>query len=221
MIETVNLTESLWIIGDVHGEFDMLMEVIDQIPEHSTICFVGDLIDRGKDSQKVVAWVKENGHHCTVGNHEVMSVVREMHREWLKHGGVETLKSYDENSDIIDTLRSNKDFLNDLDWFRELPFIIKFLIPNEKPLYVSHTGIDLHEEDEEIIKHNRDIHELVFNRKIFKEVDFAVNIHGHSPLQKHMFRIGKSQIAIDTGAGKGGFLTAIEYPSLKRVFSSH
>ncbi|MDH3441675.1 MAG: metallophosphoesterase, partial [Gammaproteobacteria bacterium] len=46
------------IIGDIHGEFDALMNLLDvlgydeegQSPEGRKIVFLGDLIDRGPDS---------------------------------------------------------------------------------------------------------------------------------------------------------------------------
>lgn len=56
------------VIGDVHGEYDMLMRLMDTLP-HKNIIFVGDLIDRGPDSSKVVSFVKDNGYKCVVGNH--------------------------------------------------------------------------------------------------------------------------------------------------------
>ena len=112
-------------------------------------------------------------------------------------------------------------------WMTELPVIIKFNIENEKPLYVSHSGLRLFETDTEILENNSE-HEIVWNRSMKNEVDFAVNIHGHSIVPKDMIFVSKSQIDIDTGAfldnmylraGKA-ILTAIEYPSLKIIHSN-
>ncbi|WXG20228.1 metallophosphoesterase [Campylobacter concisus] len=43
------MSEQIYIIGDVHGCFNTLLELIKQFPnkEKSQICFVGDVIDRG------------------------------------------------------------------------------------------------------------------------------------------------------------------------------
>jgi len=50
--------DSVYIIGDVHGCYTTLMQLIEQLPnkEKSHLIFVGDLIDRGKDSARVVLW---------------------------------------------------------------------------------------------------------------------------------------------------------------------
>ncbi len=44
--------KQVYIIGDVHGCYTTLMQLIEQLPnkEKSHLIFVGDLIDRGKDS---------------------------------------------------------------------------------------------------------------------------------------------------------------------------
>ena len=31
------------VIGDVHGEYNMLMRLMDKLPQTENICFVGDL----------------------------------------------------------------------------------------------------------------------------------------------------------------------------------
>ena len=50
------------IIGDVHGEYDLLMKLTKKLPKGRKLCFVGDLIDRGPDSKKVVDFVTKNRH---------------------------------------------------------------------------------------------------------------------------------------------------------------
>ena len=57
------------IIGDVHGMYDALLALLKQIPKSSEVIFVGDLIDRGKDSKKVVELVKNN-YKAVLGTHE-------------------------------------------------------------------------------------------------------------------------------------------------------
>ncbi|MFM6079523.1 MAG: metallophosphoesterase, partial [Dolichospermum sp.] len=62
------------IIGDVHGHYQGLMLLLEQIEPASTdkIYFLGDLIDRGPQSAEVVKFVKENDYPCLLGNHEQM-----------------------------------------------------------------------------------------------------------------------------------------------------
>lgn len=39
-----------YIIGDVHGHFETLKALVDELPTEATLVFVGDLVDRGKQS---------------------------------------------------------------------------------------------------------------------------------------------------------------------------
>lgn len=71
------------IIGDVHGEIDVMDRLLVQLgydadgisAEGRRLVFLGDLIDRGPDSPAVVDKVKElverGRAHCLMGNHEL------------------------------------------------------------------------------------------------------------------------------------------------------
>lgn len=65
------------IIGDVHGCFDTLQALIEeqiQLKEDDQLIFLGDLINRGKDSKKVLDYLMqlelEYEVYCIKGNHE-------------------------------------------------------------------------------------------------------------------------------------------------------
>ena len=63
------------IIGDVHGMFNELWNIFDSLVEvDDKVIFVGDLIDKGPDSVRVVQFVREMSrtHNITIveGNHE-------------------------------------------------------------------------------------------------------------------------------------------------------
>jgi len=109
------------VIGDVHGEFNTLMSLLDILPQKDKLCFVGDLIDRGPDSKKVVDFLIDNGHHSVLGNHEEM-IIRH-HELWIANGGIETLKSFYETEEEIDI----DSFLNSeyIKWFDNLPLFIE------------------------------------------------------------------------------------------------
>jgi serine/threonine protein phosphatase 1 len=54
------MTGKLFAIGDIHGCFQKLKSLLDQIPfqkDLDTIVFLGDYIDRGPDSFKVVSYL--------------------------------------------------------------------------------------------------------------------------------------------------------------------
>lgn len=71
------------IIGDVHGEFDVMESLLDKLGydesgqhgEGRRLVFLGDLVDRGPDSpavvEKVMDLIDRGDAHCLMGNHEL------------------------------------------------------------------------------------------------------------------------------------------------------
>ncbi|MCR5452168.1 MAG: metallophosphoesterase [Lachnospiraceae bacterium] len=67
-----------YAVGDVHGGYDQLMQVLDQIEtkdENANIILLGDLVDRGKNTLGVLDWAMEHvssdgKYRCIFGNHE-------------------------------------------------------------------------------------------------------------------------------------------------------
>ena len=93
-------------IGDIHGEIDKLNDLLGKIkPNFSqTLVFLGDYIDRGKDSASVVERLLalKNETNCIFlkGNHEQMflqalkTLSEEDIADCMVNGGAETLKQY-------------------------------------------------------------------------------------------------------------------------------
>jgi diadenosine tetraphosphatase ApaH/serine/threonine PP2A family protein phosphatase len=79
--------ERIIAIGDVHGCFDELMELLEKVGFYSgqidKILFVGDLIDKGPKSKEVIEWVKTWSSCCSVilGNHEEKHIRYQMHEK--------------------------------------------------------------------------------------------------------------------------------------------
>ena len=63
-----------YVVGDVHGHYRTLLTLVGQLPAGAALIFVGDLIDRGRESAETVRFVREGGHQCVMGNHEAMMV---------------------------------------------------------------------------------------------------------------------------------------------------
>lgn len=62
-------------IGDVHGMYDKLMELLNKVSFKQTnmqVVFVGDFITKGPDNLKVIEWMMENRDkvHFVLGNNE-------------------------------------------------------------------------------------------------------------------------------------------------------
>ena len=93
-----------FVIGDVHGCFDLLEELLTKWnPDNERLIFLGDYVDRGKDSLKVLTRVKElhdtYGAIALGGNHEDLFLAfldspdTEVH--YLnRNGGFETISSF-------------------------------------------------------------------------------------------------------------------------------
>ena len=64
------------IVGDIHGHFARLeraMAVIEFNPAVDRLFSVGDLVDRGPDSELVLDWLAKPWFHAVCGNHEEMT----------------------------------------------------------------------------------------------------------------------------------------------------
>ena len=100
----------LYAVGDVHGRADLLARLfsgidadLDANPVPRPVqVFLGDYIDRGPDSQKVLdLLIKRSQRHETIflkGNHEILFENFLQNPEtiatWRRVGGIETLLSY-------------------------------------------------------------------------------------------------------------------------------
>lgn len=65
------------IVGDIHGCFGRLQTALDELgfdPECDRLFSVGDLVDRGPDSEAATEWLKKPWFHAVRGNHEQMAI---------------------------------------------------------------------------------------------------------------------------------------------------
>jgi len=73
-------SQKTFVVGDIHGCFDMLKRLLDEIPwrqGRDRLVFVGDCIDRGPHSKAVVDSIlsliqRDPQVSCLLGNHEAM-----------------------------------------------------------------------------------------------------------------------------------------------------
>ena len=74
-----------FVVSDIHGCFDQLRQALedaDFIPEADRLFSVGDLIDRGPQSEETLEWLNKPWFHVCIGNHEDMAL------QSLYNGGV-------------------------------------------------------------------------------------------------------------------------------------
>lgn len=200
------------VIGDVHGCYNELKELINDLVESGEynkdtdkLVFLGDYIDRGKDSRLVVEFIRnlqKNNKNviALMGNHEdmLLNYYRGIDNWWTFNGSNDTLKSYEEHKE---------QFEDDVKWMRMLPLYHE----DEHFIYV-HAGVDVDKPLEE-----QDKHTLLWTREpfLYAEKEYYKRIvFGHTPTVN---LIGEykpvctdtNNIDIDTACVYGGNLTAL------------
>jgi serine/threonine protein phosphatase 1 len=120
-------------VGDIHGCFTALRTLAELVPfrPDDTVITVGDMVDRGPDSRRVLEWLIAYAQRGSLvplrGNHEIMMLqAREgddLLRRWLAYGGHETLASYSPFCDrgrLADVPEEHWQFLEDSTrpWFQ-------------------------------------------------------------------------------------------------------
>lgn len=208
---------SIIIIGDVHGCYKTLLALIDKLPKGIPLAFVGDLIDRGRDSNKVVQFVIDHTYDCVMGNHEAFMVRNSympdackihdvsMDGNWGRNGGLLTLKSYKEN---------NNQYISHVAWMKSLPLIMKY---ESIGLIVSHSSAAafvLYDQ----VKYLEE--GVIWDRPSSpKKIPNYFNVFGHTPQNKRPL-IKDHYANIDTGCFIGwdedayGKLTALQFPEM-------
>ncbi|PZR28990.1 MAG: serine/threonine protein phosphatase [Citrobacter freundii] len=92
------------VIGDIHGGFKALQQLIGRVSpqENDRLVFLGDYVDGWSESAHVIERLihLEASHDCIFikGNHDIWCeewlAGGKPNREWLFHGGKETIESY-------------------------------------------------------------------------------------------------------------------------------
>jgi serine/threonine protein phosphatase 1 len=199
-------------IGDVHGCLDLLQALLLRIEAYADgraykLVFLGDYIDRGPDSAGVIQTVRDlqakaPGEVIALkGNHEALMLDAVAHPDqedlvdlWLFNGGDAALQSFG----ISDVSGVPDDVIA---WARQLP------VSYEDGLrYFVHAGVDprrtLHEQEE---------HTQLWIRRRFHESDHDFGkhiVHGHTPTDTGRPDERSNRTNLDTGAVRGGALTA-------------
>lgn len=209
--------EKIYIVGDIHGCLEMLERLLDKIgwsPVNDRLIFLGDYIDRGKNSRGVLDLLLEISRSSSlvqflIGNHEnifleYLNTGRIM--GFILNGGDATLESYravESSGGGVDIPQEHLAFLRSLEHWIELD-----------DYYVVHAGfrpgVDVERQSFEDLIWIRDTF-------IFSDYDFGKKvIFGHTPFSKPLLMANK--IGLDTGAVYGNKLTCLELPAFKFHF---
>ena len=206
----------IYAIGDIHGCLNHLINLLDVVNpdlEQNKLVFVGDYLDRGPQSSKVVDFIidlkkKYNPENiiCLMGNHERMFLDFLQGQEemfFLLNGGASTAVSYWGNHWERSERRLPPEHHN---FFATL----KLYYETEDYIFVHgglRPGLPLAAQKEE---------DLLWIRKefILSEFNFGRRvIFGHTPVRTPL--VMPNKIGIDTGAVYGNKLTCVSLPEEK------
>ena len=202
------MTNRTFAIGDIHGcdiAFEKLLELI-QPTADDTIISLGDVIDRGPNSARVVDLLLNLKTQCELvyilGNHEQMMLEALegglRGSMWMMHGGEPTLASYGGAVENIPPVHI--DFLASGLAYWETETEI-FVHANLDPM------CDLAEQDEELLRWTH-LKGTESPHPSGKRV-----ICGHTPQPNGLPSIRDGWVCIDTFAYGGMYLTAVEMES--------
>jgi serine/threonine protein phosphatase 1 len=204
----------IFAIGDIHGSFDRLQDLMQIIPidyTKDTLVFIGDYIDRGPGSVEVVGYLLElkrrlPGIVFLKGNHEDM-LERYLDGTdrftYLLNGGQNTLDSYLNKFDRSGSFPIPSDHMK---FFRSL----RIYYETDAYIFV-HAGLR-----PKIPLTSQKTEDLLWIRDkfIYSKYNFGKPVvFGHTPLEKPL--VEPNKIGIDTGAVYGNALTCVQLPELE------
>lgn len=208
--------ENTYVIGDVHGCFHTLQNLVVRLPKDAELIFVGDLCDKGNFSKDVIDFVIQNDYLCIKGNHEHLmetylqdAIVHDKHSPWSsdkRYGGLATIKSY--GGDI-------QSMMAHLEWIKNLPMYMrvdKYFITHGFALpYYEHRDNPMYYKDYLLNRYEKGMN---VDNEIIDGIDI-VNIFGHCVFDEVVY--GENFYGIDTGCSYGNKLTALQLGTMKMI----
>ncbi len=198
-------------IGDVHGFYKPLETIFKAIApkKHDTIVMLGDYIDRGPDSKKVMHFLRKQKSKCNLvklmGNHEdmLLQILTDdlaalcNTEDWLSWGGLQTLQSFG-------VRRPN-----------ELPKWVLEFLKECLPYYETETCIFAHAGFKPDKPMDQQDHDVLIWDKVFSTFDYPPHFSGkkgfvgHTAQKNGELLIKDAFTCIDTCCYCGNWLTAI------------
>jgi serine/threonine protein phosphatase 1 len=189
-----------FVMSDIHGSYDAMMKLLEYVkfhPSQDRLVVIGDMINRGPDSGKVLKELKElqENHRnvqVTIGNHEEMMLwyLAGQHDMWIHFGGKQA-------ADSINEAFYKEGAGKAVQWVHQLPLTVE----DDRFIY-AHAGFLLPYKTERM---NRD--HLWLPRKTFytlqkeellQETKGKIIVHGHTP--RNALTFDGARIGIDLGA---------------------
>ncbi|MFL6306021.1 MAG: polynucleotide kinase-phosphatase [Candidatus Sulfotelmatobacter sp.] len=224
------------IVGDVHGCFDELLELLDRLgyvitvdgdrhvvspPEGRKLVFVGDLVDRGPGTPAVLrlvsALVEAGQAFCVPGNHDVKLVKALKGRNvQLTHGLADSIAQLE---------KETPEFRQQMAKF--LDGLISHYVFDDGKLVVAHAGLRESMQG----RGSAAVREFALYGETTGETDDfglpvrynwsadyrgkALVVYGHTPVAEPLWL--NNTVNLDTGCVFGGSLSALRYPEREIV----
>ncbi|CAL4319734.1 Bis(5'-nucleosyl)-tetraphosphatase [symmetrical] [Buchnera aphidicola (Eriosoma lanigerum)] len=159
---------STYLIGDVHGCYNQLQALLNQVSfnkDKDILWFTGDLIARGSSSLEVLQFIYSLGKVAKVvlGNHDLYLI--------SVYSGIK--QSY--ACDNIVSLLQHPEIEIFIDWLRNCPLVI---VDEEKKLIMSHAGIFPYWNLSTALQYAREIEKYL---KSDNYIDFLSQMYGDIP----------------------------------------
>ncbi len=213
------------IIGDIHGCYNQLLEILEKVhfdEEADRFISLGDLMDRGPEPYSVFSYIKElkqrMGDRCVLvrGNHEQMLLDAYIENDnmglWKYNGGGKTIRDFYRHGTNVKTA---------IGWIRENTVL--YYLNEEEGFQCAHADI----QNEDPAENDDDI--LIWGRENISSNTYTgrLTIVGHTPLSYPIYLDGSGNrpkkledgeefplpltgmICIDTGCVFRGALTAL------------
>ena len=232
--------EQILVVSDIHGMYTQLKNLLEAVASDIPILFLGDYLDRGSDSKKVLDLIRstvENDKGIAIkGNHEQMCLdaLNDSHtgdlsvfESYLLRGGDTTVKSFtglkynkykkNKKEHLIELHKEFKKVMVEngyVDFLESLPYFITM-----GELLFIHAGVDAKTKGLEDIKEE----EALWVREEFyanpHSLDYKI-VFGHSVVnnlpqfkEENCLWISNNKIGIDGGSCFGGFLNGCLFNS--------
>jgi len=209
------VTGRLIAIGDIHGCHQEFADLLDKLhlEREDRLILLGDLVNRGPDSSKVIDLAREHKATALLGNHELrlLKYRRTGDKKFLKEHDLETARSlraedwaflemmpltFEERE--LNTVFVHGGFLPNIPWQRQGADVV--------------TRIQVVTADGEPAK-RADDPEAPAWADLWMGPPFV--IYGHTP-RREIYKL-KWSVGIDTGCVMGGLLTACVLPEKRFI----
>lgn len=206
-------SDHTFIVGDIHGCFTEFMSLLKEahydVKKHRLI-LVGDLINKGPDSLKVLKWTYENKIESVIGNHELKFI-----------------QLIENKLDLPDSFQKLKDEMGSqihkwIEYIKSFPSYIE-----EKDFMVVHAGLIPHKHPNQTalddlvnIRH----WDTSLNKRVSQSIgkpwhDYYTSsklvVYGHWARQGFFQK--ENSICLDSGCVYGNSLTGVFLPSRKII----